>query len=403
MWSLPGADRSRERVDRASRSWSHARRRALSGHKKAADSLAWNSSGTRLASAARDFTVRVWTIDVRRDISTYGECVELRGHSDDVTRVQWHPTANDLLASCSADKSVKVWEVRGGAGKLVTSVSTIGDNLHLKWSPCGRMLLLLNSSNLVSLLAWDATARKLQVLKSVGFSLDVNDIEWEKGSSERVVLGHQNGTLEVLAVPSLAKLHSIPAHGSTVFSLAVDPLGRYLATGAADSLVHLWHAQELVCVRTFSRLDDSIRALSFSGDGTLIAYGGKDPRIEIADVETGARVHIMDVQEETLSIAFHPTAMMMAYSTADKTRAVGDVHLLSIAPVASVPAASSSASSGAKSASSSSGSTAVAKPGSNAPSTKAPVKSEKTDSTSRPASASQSHKKDSGGSAPMKM
>ena len=58
MWSLPGADRSRERVDRASRSWSHGRRRALSGHKKSVDSLSWNCSGTRLASSSRDFTVR---------------------------------------------------------------------------------------------------------------------------------------------------------------------------------------------------------------------------------------------------------------------------------------------------------------------------------------------------------
>ena len=38
-------------------------------------------------------------------------------------------------------------------------------------------------------------------------------------------------------------------------SLSVYILIRYFATGSADALVSLWDLDELVCVRTFSRLE----------------------------------------------------------------------------------------------------------------------------------------------------
>ncbi len=354
MWTLPSADRDTHRVERFSRHMAGGRRRVLIGHKKAVDALAWNYTGTRLASGSRDQTIRVWHIDTKKEIGiaanapagthNNSDYVELKGHSDDVCRMSWCPMAGhaDLIASCSMDKSVKLWDTKPGANPaLLFSLATLGVNLHLKWSPCGRWLILLNQQNLVSLIAFDPLTRKLQVTKSMGFNLDVNDVEWSR-DSERVMLGHMTGSVEVLAVPALTKLSTIPAHPTTIFALQLDPKGKYLATGAADSLVHLWDSEELVCLRSFPRLDDSIRTLSFSHDSQLIAYGGKDCKIEIADVESGARVHMINIQDETLSVAFHPSSLLLAYSTVDKVRGGGDVQLINCIPLPVQPSASSS-------------------------------------------------------------
>ena len=345
MWSLPSADRDADRVSRAARLFSSAKRRALVAHKKPVDCLAWSVPGTRLASASRDASIRIWSFDARRDIGGGAgaqqqqhqqqqqhhpqqfESIELKGHTDDVARVSWHPQQHELLASCSQDKTVKLWDTRG-SGRLLYSMHTLGPNLHLKWSPCGRFLLLLNSNNLVSLIAWDPATHKLSVIKSFGFTLDINDMEWAAGS-ERAVLGHQNGSLEVVSVPGLTKVASIPAHGSTVFALAMDPRGKLLATGAADSLVHLWSVEDMVCVRSLGRLDDSIRTLSFNADSSLLAYGGKDLKMELADVASGARVALWETSDEVLSIAFHPTLPgLLAFATGDKTRNIGEIHIV---------------------------------------------------------------------------
>jgi WD40 repeat protein len=215
--------------------------------------------------------------------------------------------------------------------------------------------VLVNEANLVSLISFDPATRKLSVSKSVGISNDINDVEWARDSS-RIVLGHHSGFVEVYSVPALAKESAIAAHGSTIFAMQLDPKGKLLATGGADAVVHLWNATELVCIRSFPRLEDSIRALSFSSDSSLLAYGGKDPRLEIADVDTGARVHLIELTDECLAIAFHPSLPVLAYSTAEKGRVLGDVNLISCVqpPLSHGASASSSNRSGGGAASSSS-------------------------------------------------
>lgn len=94
MWpSVPS-----DRVDRAGRLFAQAApnqsryHRILTGHQKGVDGLAWNSNGTRLASTSRDATVRVWSIDTRKDLAQQTiECMELKGHTKDVEKCAWNP------------------------------------------------------------------------------------------------------------------------------------------------------------------------------------------------------------------------------------------------------------------------------------------------------------------------
>ncbi len=232
MWSSPATDRARDRVDRGGRVFASARRRVLIGPKKAVDCLSFNSGGTRLAAGGRDQTIRVWTVDWRKDPTSASsglqESTELRGHTDEVSSLSWctGSGSTQLLASCSTDKTVRLWDLADAKNPaLLQTVNTIGSNLHVRWSPCGRWLALINAANLVSLLSFDAATRKLAITRSVGFSNDVNAIEWARDSS-RIMLGYAVGTLEVVTVPTLAKESSIKAHGTTVFALQLDPRER---------------------------------------------------------------------------------------------------------------------------------------------------------------------------------
>ncbi len=42
-----------------------------------------------------------------------GKELELKDHTDSVDGVSWSPTHPDLLATASADKTVRVWDLRG--------------------------------------------------------------------------------------------------------------------------------------------------------------------------------------------------------------------------------------------------------------------------------------------------
>ncbi|CAN0090242.1 unnamed protein product [Phaeothamnion confervicola] len=91
-------------------------------------------------------------------MSRLKQLAELRGHSDRVWAVAWSPDGA-LLASCSGDKSVRVWgPLSGGRGAQADEVRRYGSWTCLLvledgptrtvrsccWSPCGRFLVAVS-------------------------------------------------------------------------------------------------------------------------------------------------------------------------------------------------------------------------------------------------------------------
>ena len=68
--------------------------------------VTFSSDGRRLASCSSDRTVRVWPIDG-------GPCRVLRGHTDDVFAVAFHPDGR-RLASGGRDRAVWLWDLERG-------------------------------------------------------------------------------------------------------------------------------------------------------------------------------------------------------------------------------------------------------------------------------------------------
>lgn len=103
-------------------------------------SLAWNCDGSLLASGSADKTAIVYAIRGRlvcccapRLIilvhtpaphhlsfhlsrpSTQSKDGEMTGHTNTVDQVCWNPTDRHVLATASADKTVRIWDARKGS------------------------------------------------------------------------------------------------------------------------------------------------------------------------------------------------------------------------------------------------------------------------------------------------
>ena len=78
----------------------------MDGHNASVKKVSLNDKGI-LASCSYDDTVKIWNVEL-------GECIKtLRGHTDGVYSLSLNN--NGILASCSFDKKIKIWNIVSGA------------------------------------------------------------------------------------------------------------------------------------------------------------------------------------------------------------------------------------------------------------------------------------------------
>lgn len=81
-------------------------------HDRAVYDLDWSHVSGLLATAGRDDCIRVFKEEIDSDKNAPTFNLEVRvnkAHEEDVNSVAWNPVKSDLLASCSDDRTVKLW------------------------------------------------------------------------------------------------------------------------------------------------------------------------------------------------------------------------------------------------------------------------------------------------------
>uniref|UniRef100_A0A1B6MD23 Uncharacterized protein n=1 Tax=Graphocephala atropunctata TaxID=36148 RepID=A0A1B6MD23_9HEMI len=276
-------------------------------HSSKVHSVGWSCDGKRLASGSFDKCVTIFSLDRDRMTKEF----TFRGHGGSVDQLCWHASNPELLSTASGDKSVRIWDAR--YQKCAATINTKGENINITWSPDANTIAVGNKEDLVTFI--DSRTHKIKSEEQ--FNFEVNEISWNNQSS-LFFLTNGQGCIHILSYPELELQHVLKAHPGTCICIEFDPIGRYFATGSADALVSLWDVDELACVRTFSRLDWPVRTISFSHDGQLLASASEDLIIDIAEVETGAKVGDISVEAATFTVAWHPKMYLLAYACDDK-------------------------------------------------------------------------------------
>jgi THO complex subunit 3 len=202
---------------------------------------------------------------------------------------------------------------------------TKGENINIRWSPDGQHIAVGDKDDNISLIE----TRKSKPLKNIKFAFEVNEMAWDP-SGKLFFLTTGGGTVEVFRYLDMLKpgevgsARTLHAHTANCYCIEFAPNGEYFAVGSADALVSLWHLQELVCMRTFERLEWPVRTLSFSHDSAFIASGSEDPQLDIADVATSQQVHSIPCSAPMNTVSWHPTRHLLAYAGDDKNKAGQD-------------------------------------------------------------------------------
>lgn len=184
-------------------------------HTRTVRNLSFSPTGTTLATASFDSTVGVWckVNEAGLEEGSHGhqgegewESVDpLEGHESECKSVSWSGDGR-LLASCSRDKSVWVWEAVGPAEFecLAVLMEHTQDVKCVTWHPHEELLASSSYDDQIHL-----------------YAPDPYDDEW--------TLVHKLS----------------PPHLGTVWSVSFSPCGEYLASTGDDLSLRIWHRVEL--------------------------------------------------------------------------------------------------------------------------------------------------------------
>ncbi|KAF9361199.1 hypothetical protein BGX34_007286, partial [Mortierella sp. NVP85] len=181
----------------------------------------WLDNST-FATSSSDGKVYVCKVDSADPLKVF------EGHKDEVNAIRWDPLG-DLLASCSDDKTAKIWSMSQD-DCLFDFTAHSAAVYDMTWAPR------------------DASSKGPKILATASFDTTVR--LWDANSGD---------CLRVLA-----------RHVEAVYTVAFNPSGTHLATGSPDHTINIWRVQDGALVRTYQG-EGGIFEVDWNSNGDKLA------------------------------------------------------------------------------------------------------------------------------------
>jgi periodic tryptophan protein 1 len=217
----------------------------ISGHTDAVMSLAWNRTHRHmLASGSADHTVKLWDMDGSgKVLHTY------KHHLGKVQSVAWNPVEATILATASFDRTVAVVDAREGAGGKVARYALPADSEALAWNPHNPACFTASCED-GTLISYDARSpdKPLWKFKPHGNSAAVTSFSYSPLAKGFLATGSLDKTVRLFDCNTLTGPSSSPLCIAfkemgigQVFSVNFFPQSAFLlGAGGSKGMVAIW-------------------------------------------------------------------------------------------------------------------------------------------------------------------
>ncbi|KAK9379566.1 WD40-repeat-containing domain protein [Kockiozyma suomiensis] len=266
----------------------------LRGHTDKVGGIAWHpqattqqsSSSVNLVSGGGDGTVKLWSLDKPEALAT------LNGHEGRVCRVAFHPSGR-YVGSASFDYTWRFWDVetqqelmlQEGHAKEVFTIAMQRDGA------------LAVSGGLDGFgRVWDLrTGRSVMTLD--GHSREIYGADFSPNGYQ-IATGSGDATVKIWDIRKVKSVATIPAHKSLVSDVrfyegdsgipdaadntdAASLRGTYLVSSSFDGSISIWKSDSWTLVKSLKGHNGKVMTVDISRDNKFIASGGWDRSVKL--------------------------------------------------------------------------------------------------------------------------
>ncbi|OTA05304.1 hypothetical protein A9Z42_0059680 [Trichoderma parareesei] len=304
--------------------WSH-RMQILEGHDESVLCVAFSHDSLRVASASRDHTVRLWSIDT-------GEAVILKGHSRPVYAVVF---SHDSLhvASGAGDSTVRVW--RTESGQCIQTLDSGGMKIKsVAFSYNSALMASVSQCGVISVWRAQTANDGLIYVKEYG-NMEFDHFtasclaftNSEQGEELHTALAEYTGSINQLLSGHI--IRTLDSHKGRVMCMTFSPDALFLASTSDDCSVKLWKTQGGDLIHEYADYPGVVTAIAFSHDASLMTLASDDHIIRLH-----CTITMKCVQEfhnpgpEVTSVAFSHNSSTIASASEDHSIQLWQVDLV---------------------------------------------------------------------------
>jgi len=167
------------------------------------------------------------------------EIVKLSGHADKVTCVAFNPKNGRILASCSYDKTIKLWDI--DSQRCLGTLSAHRDAVYtLAFSSDGEIIASGSNDNSIKL--WNLNAGEMP--ETLRQHSDAVTCLVFSPDGKTLVSGSDDGTIVEWDILEKESQTFPQQHLRGVTSMAMSPDGETLISGGRDQTIKVWRREK---------------------------------------------------------------------------------------------------------------------------------------------------------------